>query len=184
MKILLFLILGLSFLVCPETEKQQYEKAYSYINNCENLKEFDRKICKKKSSIHFPVNVIKEIYPLSILIFGNDIIENDIMSNVNAKNNRICDFVSEFDKKHQFKPVEKEVFSELFSKNPKSQLYVAFSKPIGNMLFAEIAYGLNPNVEVKSIKDLTTFNRTLALLFIFDERGKIKEVKKHINQYN
>ncbi len=52
------------------------------------------------------------------------------------------------------------------------------------MLFAEIAYSLNPNLEVKSIKDLTTFNKTLALLFIFDEKGKIKEVKKHINQYN
>ncbi len=182
MKILLFLIL--SFLVCPETGKQQYEEAYAYINNCENLKEFDKKICKKKSATHFPVNVIKEVYPLSVLIFGNEIIENDIMPNVNAKNNNICDFVSEFDKKHQFKPGEEEVFKKLFPTNPKSQLYIAFSKPIGNMLFAEIAYSLNPNLEVKSIKDLTTFNKTLALLFIFDEKGKIKEVKKHINQYN
>lgn len=184
MKILFFLILGLSFLVCSEMEKQQYKEAYSYINNCVNLKEFDKKICKKKSSIHFPVNVIKEAYPLSVLIFGNEIIENDIMPNVNAKNNRISDFVTEFDKDNQFEPVEKEVFEKLFSKNPESQLYVAFSELIGNMLFAEIAYSLNPNVEVKSIKDLTTFNRTIALLFIFDESGKIKEVKKHINQYN
>jgi hypothetical protein len=183
MKILLFLTLVLS-LVCPEMEKQQYKEAYSYINNCENLKELDKKICKKKSSMHFPVNVIKEVYPLSVLIFGNEIIENDIMPDVGAKNNKISDFVTEFDKENQFEPIDKELFEKLFSNNPKSQLYVAFSEPIGNMLFAEVAYNLNPNVEVKSIKDLTTFNKTLALLFVFDENGKIKEVKKHINQYN
>jgi len=183
MKILLFLTLVLS-LVYPEMEKQQYKEAYSYINNCENLKELDKKICNKKSSMQFPVNVIKEVYPLSVLIFGNEIIENDIMSEVGAKNNKISDFVIEFDKENQFEPVDNEMFEKLFSDNPKSQLYVAFSKPIGNMLFAEIAYNLNPNVEVKSIKDLTTFNKTLALLFVFDENGKIKQVKKHINQYN
>jgi len=183
MKILLFLTL-VSLLVCPEIEKQQYKEAYSYINNCENLKELDKKICKKKSSIHFPVNVIKEVYPLSVLIFGNEIIENDIMPNVGAENNKISDFVTEFDKENQFEPINKELFEKLFSKNPKSQLYVAFSKPIGNMLFAEVAYNLSANVEVKSIIELTAFNKTLALLFIFDENGKIKEVKKHINQYN
>lgn len=183
MKILLILTLVLS-LVCPEMEKQQYKEAYSYINNCENLKELDKKICKKKSSIHFPVNVIKEVYPLSVLIFCNEIIENDIMPNVGVKNNRISDFVTEFDKENQFEPINKELFEKLFSKNTKSQLYVAFSKPIGNMLFAEVAYNLCANLEVKSIKELTAFNKTLALLFIFDENGKIKEVKKHLNQYN
>jgi hypothetical protein len=182
MKILLFLTLVLLF-ACPEIEKQQYKEAYSYINNCENLKELDKKICKKKSSIHFPVNVIKEVYPLSVLIFGNEIIENYIMPNVGAENNKISDFVTEFDKENQFEPINKELFEKLYSKNPKSQLYVAFSKPIGNMLFAEVAYNLSANVEVKSIKELTAFNKTLALLFIFDENGKIKEVKKHINQY-
>ncbi|MDD4729996.1 MAG: hypothetical protein PHN55_14755 [Dysgonamonadaceae bacterium] len=183
MKILLFLTLVLQ-LVFPEMEKQQYKEAYSYINNCENLKELDKKICKEKNSMQFPVNVIKEVYPLSVLIFGNEIIENDIMSDVGAKNNKINDFVTEFDKENKFEPVDNEMFEKLFSNNPKSQLYVAFSKPIGNMLFAEIAYNLNPNVEIKSIKDLTTFNKTLALLFVFDENGKIKKVKKHINQYN
>ncbi len=183
MRFLLSLILMLS-LVCPEMEKQQYDEAYSYINTCEHLKEFDNKVCKKKSSMHFPVNVIEEVYPLSVLIFGNEIIENDIMPNVGAEKNKISDFVTEFDKENQFNPIDKELFEKLFPKNPASQLYVAFSKPIGNMLFAEIAYNLNPNTEVKSIKDLTKFNNTLALLFIFDENGRIKEVKKHINHYN
>jgi|LAHS01.1.fsa_nt_gb hypothetical protein len=183
MKILLFLTLLLP-LVCPEMEKKQYKEAYSYINNCENLKELDKKICKKRNSMQFPVNVIKEVYPLSVLIFGNEIIENDIMSNVGARNNNISNFVTEFDKNNLFEPIDNKIFEKLFSDNPKSQLYVAFSKPIGNMLFAEVTYNLNPNVEVKSIKNLTTFNKTLALLFIFDEHGEIKKVKKHINQYN
>ena len=134
--------------------------------------------------MHFPVNVINEVYPLSVLIFGNEIIESDIMPNIGADKSRVNDFVTEFDEKYDFEPFRKKHFQKLFSKNPNSQLYVAFSKPVENMLFAEIAYSLNPNIEIKSIRDLTKFNKTLALLFVFDENGKIKEVKKQINQYN
>lgn len=180
----ILLLLSLTLLACPKMEQQHYKEAYSYINECENIKVLDKKICKKKSARHLPVNVINEVYPLSILIFGNEIIENDIMPRLGSDKNTINDFITEFDEKYSFDPYSKKHFEELFSKNPNSQLYVAFSKPIENMLFAEVAYNLNPNTEIKSISELTNFNTTLALLFVFDENGEIKEVRKHINQYN
>lgn len=179
-------VLLMSILVlfsCPK-EKSMYKEAYAYLNTCEHLKELDKKICKNKSTIHFPINVISEVYPLSILIFEHEIIENSIIPNINTNQSDVNEFITMFDSEHNFEPFESNEIKELFAINEKSQIYVAFSKPIGNLLFAELAFNLHEKSEVKSIKELTRFNRSLALLFIFDENGQLIEVKKTLNQYD
>lgn len=179
----ILLIVGLLFFTQPETA-DKYKEAYAYLNKCEHLKEFDKRLYKNKSSNHFPINVINEVYPLSVLIFGNEIIEQSIMSNTTPDQKHVNEFITKFDAEHDFEPFESKQFEELFKKNEKSQIYVAFSKPIGNLLFAELAYDLNKKGKVNSISELTRFNKSLAVLFIFDKNGKIKEVKKKLNQYD
>jgi hypothetical protein len=181
MKILLFV--GL-ILFAHHEDTDIYQEAYAYLNNCKNLKEFDKKICKNKSSDHFPINVINEVYPLSVIIFGNEIIEQSIMPNMASKQINVNEFITNFDAEYNFEPFENKQFNELFKKNEKSQVYVAFSKPVGNLLFAELAYNLNGTDKVNSIKELTRFNKSLAVLFIFDKSGKIKEVRKRSNHYD
>ena len=71
-----FLLSLIYFQGVSEGDQQKYFEAYKYVNECVNLKELDKKVCKTKR--HFPVNVIDEIYPLSVLIFDNEIIEEHL----------------------------------------------------------------------------------------------------------
>ncbi len=179
----ILLILGLLFFTQTETT-DKYIEAYAYLNKCEHLREFDKRICKTNSSYQFPINVINEVYPLSVLIFGNEIIEQRIISNMTPNQTQLSEFVTKFDAEHNFEPFENKEFEKLFKKNERSQIYVAFSKPIGNLLFAELAYDLSNTGKVNSINELTRFNKSLAVLFIFDKNGKIREVRKKLNQYD
>ncbi|MPN50290.1 hypothetical protein SDC9_197916 [bioreactor metagenome] len=128
--------------------------------------------------------MINEVYPLSVLIFGNEIIEQSIMPDTTLEQKRVNEFVAKFDAEHNFEPFESKQFEELFKKNEKSQIYVVFSKPIGDLLFAELAYDLNKTGKINSINELTRLNKSLAVLFIFDKNGKIKDVRKKLNQYD
>lgn len=183
MKLLAFVLLTM-FIYPNDNDNDKYEKAYNYLNQCNNLKGFDKKLCKKKSSIQFPINVIDEVYPLSILIFEKAIIDKDIIPKIWTKQVDTEKLLIEFDKQNNFEPFVNTKFKELFKKNENSQIYVAFSKPIGNLLFAELAYNLNNIKSVKSITEITRFNRCLAILFIYDENGEIKDVKMSINQFD
>jgi len=179
----MIVIVGLMLFAHIESN-DKYLEAYTYLNNCKNLKELDKRICKNKSANHFPINVVHEVYPLSVLIFGKEIIQNSIMPNVPHNQTMLNEFIGEFDSEHNFEPFESNQLMDLFANNEKSQIYVAFSKPVGNLLFAELAYNLNPKAKVNSIRDLTRFNNGLAVLFIFDNNGKIKEVRKKLNHYD
>jgi DNA sulfur modification protein DndD len=43
---------------------------------------------------------------------------------------------------------------------------------------------VKPLFENTYINELTRFNKSLAVLFIFDKNGKIREVRKKLNQYD
>ncbi len=178
---IIFFLLSFYFQGVPENDHQKYFEAYEYINECANLKELDKKVCKTER--HFPVNVINEIYPLSLLIFNNEIIEEHLYTD-KSKYKKINDFMVGYDQESDFEPYVDKELSKLFSNNEKSQLYVAFSKLKNNMLFAEVAYNVQSLEDVKSIKEITSFNSSLAFLFIFDENDKIKKVCTNKNQYN
>ncbi len=185
MKILTALFL-VSFLCWGNPESKEmniYTTAYDYLNNCKNLKSFDKKLCRCKSSRQFPINVIKEIYPLSIFRFDREIIKGSILKSETATEQEVSKFMLDFDKESDFKPFNYPEFENVFAKNKESQIYVAFSKPIGDLLFAELAYNFGNN-SVSSIRDITRFNKSLSILFIFDQAGNIKEVKTNINQYD
>ena len=70
----MIVIVGLMLFAHIESN-DKYLEAYTYLNNCKNLKELDKRICKNKSANHFPINVVHEVYPLSVLIFGKEIIQ-------------------------------------------------------------------------------------------------------------
>ncbi len=179
------LIIFFSFLLHMSTNSgfgnnEKYIEAYNYVNNCKHARHLNSKICKMP--IQFPVNVISEIYPLSVLILGDQIIKDKLLS-LDKNNLKLSDFVTKFDKTNDFEPYINNELSSLFPTNTKSQLFIAFSKPIGNILFAELAFS-NKDTKVKSIKDITQFNKSLAFLFIFDENNKIKKVYYNVNHYN
>lgn len=50
-----------------------YSKAYDYVNQCKNLKQLYKKICKRKND--FPINAVVRVSPLSILPFDLEIIK-------------------------------------------------------------------------------------------------------------
>ena len=164
--------------------QDHYEKAYEYLNNCKNLRLLDKKICKRSNSSQFPINVIEEIYPISILVFNQKIVKSCIMPNSDINEPKLNIFNTKFDQNNYFEPYIDSSISSNFRNNNKSQIYVGFSKLINNMLFAELAYNLDISKKVESLTDITRFNKALAVLFIFNENGEIIAVKMCTNHYD
>jgi len=177
--IIIILILPTKILFGQSTnDETKYLNAYEYLNSCEVVKKLCKKGCKKNANL-IPINVLDSIYPISILILDNQIIEENLIKN---EGENIAEFIVRYDRENDF-----EVFTntDLFPQNDKSSVYVVFSKPNENHLLVEMmvnGYNL-PESKLTHLK-LTEFNKSLGFLFVFDNNGEIKQVFSSLNQYN
>lgn len=143
----------------------RYQNAYDYLNNKKQLKRID-KIFKKLHSGNYPINVVPEVYPVSLMMLDEKVIVTEVMPDTSDKR-QWSRFSRNYDRENYFQPYREAAFIKIFSLNERSQIYVLFSKMIGNLLLAEI-YLDYYNKAPQSSNELPSVGAFYKILFVFE----------------
>ncbi len=143
----------------------RYQNAYNYLNSKKQLKRVD-KTFKKLHSGSYPINVVPEIYPVSLMMLNENVIVSEVMPDTSDKS-QWSRFIMDYDNENYFQPYREAEFIKKFSFNGRSQIYVLFSKMIGNLLLAEIHLDYYNKVP-QSNNELPSVGAFYKVLFVFE----------------
>jgi len=161
---MIFLLL-LSLLACHKQIDidEKYKIAFDYIKSSQAKNNYFNK--------DYSIMVSDSVVFMEISSFFDEI---KIMKNKNEgfDQEQLLDSLLYYDKTNYFKTFSLRGLKNLSTSN-KSKLILFFSKPVGNILMAELIYNYN---SFRSYRKITTLNRSIMFLFYFDNNNNIEKV--------
>ena len=142
---------------------EKYKIAFDYIKSSQAKNNYFNK--------DYSIMVSDSVVFMEISSFFDEI---KIMKNKNEgfDQEQLLDSLLYYDKTNYFKTFSLRGLKNLSTSN-KSKLILFFSKPVGNILMAELIYNYN---SFRSYRKITTLNRSIMFLFYFDNNNNIEKV--------